>query len=417
MPTVSGPGRLRVQSCLPLLALCLFTIPATSVPAVSADAPVIHSESPQLPTRTVHLEELWRVGGDDPDLMFGLMVNAAVDDAGNVYLMDQQLNTVTVVSPGGRVLRQLFQEGDGPGEVRTPQGIAVLPDGRVALAQQFPGKFIMVDAQGDPAGSITVIGGKNANEGFTAVAGCTARDGKLLAAGMFQLPAEDKQTRTSYVAGIDLDSGAELLRYRVHDTVLDFGKAVLVEREMLAPCYTYAQGPDGRVYFARNWREYAIEVLSPDGVLERVITRDFEPLPRTKQERDRIDELFEVQASQLPFPITWEIEDCEQTLGGLHVDTDGTLWVAHNRSDHELPDGVFTSYDTFDRDGNWQQRVRVACDGDPDYDGLIFLDDDRVLLVKGLVLARLTATGSQGAVFEEEGGDEEMTVICCRLAG
>jgi hypothetical protein len=385
--------------------------------ARAGEAPTVHSTAPLQPPRTVQLEELWRVGGDDADLMFGLMVDATCDDAGNVYLMDQQLDTVTVVAPDGTVLRQLFREGEGPGEIRTPQGIACLPDGRIALVQQFPGKLIMVDRENEPAGTLTISGGGADREGFTAIAGCSARCEVFLVAGMFQVPAQSSMTRTSYVASIDVTDGTELRRYRVHDTVLDFTQARLVERDMVAPCYTHALGPEGRVYFARDWREYAIEVVSPDGVLERVISRDFEPLQRSQRERDRVDELFEVQASRLSFPITWEIEPTEQYVSGLHVTTDGTLWVAHNRSTHDLPEGIFTEYDTFDPQGRWRQRVRVACDGDPDYDGLIFLNDDRVLLVKGLVLARLTATGSQGAVFEEDGGEGEMEVVCCRMEG
>jgi len=347
--------------------------------------------------------------------MFGLIVNATCDTDGNVELMDQQLNTVTVVSATGQVIRQLFREGDGPGEIRTPQGIAVLPDGRVALAQQFPGKFIMVDLQNEPVGSLTIVGGEAANQGFTAMAGCNARADVLLAAGMFQVPAQDKMTRTSYIAKINLVDGTEELRYRVHDTILDFGKAELIEREMIAPCYTHALGPDGYLYFARDWREYAIEVVTPDGTLKHVITRKFTTLQRTEKEKDRVNELFEVQAEQMPFPITWQIEPTEQFVSGLRVDSSGTLWVSHNRSEHDLPAGIFTSFDTFNAQGQWQQVVHIACEGDPDYDGLIFLNDDRVLLVKGLVLAALTATGSQGAVFEEDGGAQEMEVICCRM--
>ena len=73
------------------------------------------------------------------------------------------------------------------------------------------------------------------------------------------------------------------------------------------------------------------------------------------------------------------------------------------------------SYDTFDPDGRYRQEVRVTATADPDQDGLIFLDDGRVLLVEGLVLARLTATGSQGAVFGEEDESGPMVVRCCRL--
>ena len=74
-----------------------------------------------------------------------------------------------------------------------------------------------------------------------------------------------------------------------------------------------------------------------------------------------MNELFETQAEQLPFPITWEIEPCNQTVGGLHVATDGTLWVSHARSEHDLPEGVFLTYDTFAPNGHWLQEVHIAC--------------------------------------------------------
>ncbi len=58
----------------------------------------------------------------------------------------------------------------------------------------------------------------------------------------------------------------------------------------------------------------------------------------------------------------------------------------------------------------------VVSDADSAYDGLIFLGDDRVLLVKGLILASLTSSGSQGAVYgEEEQESSVMEIICCRM--
>jgi len=406
--------RWAVDARLGQLLKLAFILGCAALPA-RADAPTVHSSAPQRPPLTLHFEEDWRLGGEDSELLFGLMVGASADSAGNVYLMDQQLNQVTVVSPQGEVGRRLFREGEGPGEIRTPQGIAVLPDGRVGLVQQFPGKLIMVDAEGDPAGSLTFAGGGAGKQGYTMAAGCTARAGTFLLAGMHQSPENETILRTSYLATMNLADGSERVRYRQHQTVLDPRKAHFREREMFAPCYTHALAPDGRVYCARDWREYAIEVLAPGGELERVITRDFVPLARDQRAKDRMDALFRVQASQLPYPITWEIEPTEQFISGLRVDASGTLWVSHNRSNSELPAGIFTAYDTFDTAGRWLQVVHVACAGDPAYDGLLWLPDDRVLLVKGLILASLTATGSQGATFDEDEGSEAMEVICGHL--
>ena len=73
------------------------------------------------------------------------------------------------------------------------------------------------------------------------------------------------------------------------------------------------------------------------------------------------------------------------------------------------------SYDVFDPDGKWQHEVQIRNEADPAHDGLIFLDDGRILLVKGLVLARLTASGSQGAVFDEEGQAGELEVLWAKV--
>lgn len=380
---------------------------------------VIHSTEPLLPTRVVQLEPQWSLGGDDPDLLFGLMVAATSDALGNVYLMDQQLCQVTVVSPEGEVTAVLGRQGEGPGEVRTPQGMALMPDGSVGLAEQFPGKIIKLALDGTPAGTVTVGGSEAETGGFTMAASLASRGGTLVVGALLQAPVDHGQSRKSYLSSLS-PTGQELVRFCEHNTILDFEAAHLIEREMVAPflaCYTL--GPDGRVYAARSRNDYIIDVYATDGTLEKTLSRDFDLLPRTQKEIDRMDALFEVQDSQLPFRITWEVEKYEQTVTGLHVAQDGTLWVQHARSGYEQPDGILETYDTYDAEGRWIQKVAIQSEGDPAYDGLIFLNDDRVLLVKGLILAQLTASGSQGAVFDEDDttSTENLEVVCCRVEG
>ena len=379
-----------------------------------ADPRVIGNDAPAQPPRTLRLEPIWRIGGES--YMFGLMIEAITDADGNVYLLDQQLNHATVVSPDGEILREIGREGEGPGEVRTPQDIVMMPDGTVAFAQQFPGKFIKLGLHGTPAGNVTLGGPGTESGGFTVIATCSHRDDRLLVGALLQAPVQNGQSRQSYLALVSGD-GRELVRYCEHNTVLDFRTPHFVESEMLA-CFlgSYAQGPGGRVYAARERDAYAIQVFDADGGLEMLIERTFESRRRDRRELDRMNELFEVQDRNLPLSITWEVEPSDQVLGELHVDDAGNLWVMHNKSAHGQPEGIFLAYDVFAPDGRWLHEARIAADADPAHDGLIFLDGDRVLLVKGLVLARLTASGSQGAVFDEDGEAAEITVICGRLA-
>jgi sugar lactone lactonase YvrE len=56
-----------------------------------------------------------------------------VDAQGNVYVSGGGSNPVKKLAPDGRVLIQ-WTEGSAPGQFQSPNGIAVLPDGTVYVA-------------------------------------------------------------------------------------------------------------------------------------------------------------------------------------------------------------------------------------------------------------------------------------------
>ena len=110
--------------------------PVTSVAAANDSDEVMvdgvlhitNGASPSEGIETMHLEELWRVGGEDDDVLFGVILQVRTDEEGNIYLLDSQLAQVQVYSSDGRHLRTLSREGDGPGEVRRPTDLVLLPD-------------------------------------------------------------------------------------------------------------------------------------------------------------------------------------------------------------------------------------------------------------------------------------------------
>ena len=58
-------------------------------------------------SRIVELEELWEVGGEDGDLILGVVNRVLIDGDGNIYLLDGQLAEVHVISPEGELLRTM----------------------------------------------------------------------------------------------------------------------------------------------------------------------------------------------------------------------------------------------------------------------------------------------------------------------
>ena len=95
---------------------------------------------------TLALNELWRIGGEEEseDYLIGVISGVATDQAGQIYLLDAQLNEVMVLSPEGEYLRSIGREGEGPGEFSRPQDIFRTSDGLIAVVQRFPGKIRLV---------------------------------------------------------------------------------------------------------------------------------------------------------------------------------------------------------------------------------------------------------------------------------
>jgi hypothetical protein len=391
----------KARSWLPILALVLLT-PATVLAA-----------SPPL---TLHLEELWRAGGDDDGLMIGLPVEAVADADGRVYLADQQLCQVDVFAPDGTLERTLGREGEGPGEVRGPVDVVLLPDGTVGIAEIFPGKLVKVTREGEPAGEVVIDVSGGQTGGFTVQTMAEAAGDHLLVAGSRSVPQERVLERTHFLAMIDHE-GRELARFTEQVARIQRPHSVVHEDDFL-PSFPLAStmGPDGRVYAPRRRDHYEVAVYRPDGSLERVIERpEFVTWRRDERDHRRVLALFHAWAS--PNPETWpefDLLDTERAISALHVDGRGRLWVQHSRSNRDQPDGVFLTLDVYDPDGRLLREVSLACEGNPISDGLRFLRDGRVLLIKGFVVARLACLGGAAASFGEDDADT-VEIICYRL--
>ena len=393
----------------PIAALALLL----ATPALATEAPEIANTVPAHDPVTLQLEELWRRGGEGDDVMIGLPVEAMSDPDGRVYLADQQLCQAFVFGPDGALLRTLGRQGEGPGEVSGPVDMVRFPDGTVGLAEFFPGKIVKIGTDGLPAGEVTVDVGRGETGGFTIQTMAEMQGDHLLMAGSRSEPGEKFTVRTHFLAAIGPD-GKETVRYMEQVSRIQRPHSVVHENDFV-PAFPLASalGPDGRVYTPADREHYAVNVFLPDGTLEKVITRpDFETWHRDKRD---ITALFESWAGQNP--ATWprfDLKDTERAIAALHIDGQGRLWVQHSRSNRDVPDGVFLAFDLYDSDGVWQREVRFACEGNPVSDGVRFLRDGRVLLIKGFVVARLACLGTGVATLGDD-ETETIEIVCYRL--
>ena len=102
----------------------------------------VHNEATPSDARIVlDTRELWRAGAGDDGPLFGVIVQALTDERGNVYLLDKQQSTVWTFAADGRFLGTLTREGEGPGEIRRPADMALLPDGSVGICSEHSGRL------------------------------------------------------------------------------------------------------------------------------------------------------------------------------------------------------------------------------------------------------------------------------------
>lgn len=377
--------------------------------------------------KTLRLEEQWRAGGEASEILFGSVGRIVADAAGNVYVLDRQMSQVQVFGPDGRHLRTLSREGDGPGEVRRPSDLLLLPDGRIGIVQMMPGRIVTLRPDGTPAGNIEPGAAEDTGERgnmFTLFGARPAGDGLLIGGGRMA-PRPDRIVRPRHIARVGLD-GREIRRYR--EGVVESDPADLKFDEAL-DWFPHNGGmvaaPDGRVWLATARDEYAIEAWSPDGKLERVIERTYEPYRRSAEEKRIADDTrrMVINGNRMPNIIA----DTEPAIVGMSLMPGDELWVLTSRGRNAPPPGALQLWDVFDARGRFVRQVAIAAEGRPREDAVALLEDGRAVVVRGALDAArgsmrgvgvASAAGSSGggAADAQTGADEiELELICGRL--
>jgi len=390
----------------PVAPMSLLIVLLLSTLTLANDFPrLIDEDGPARGERTLALEELWRVGGDDEDILFGRIVDVGMREDGTVHVMDNQLCRVSVFSADGEHLGDLGREGEGPGELSQPTGLVLLPDGVVGIAQGFPGQVVRLKSDGTPLPSLYPIG-VPADGNFGLLIGIDYADGVLAGCGgrMVLTGLEDSHT-DRFLSLTDAD-GAEPVRVLERTTPIDPTGQRFVEADAYYVDGRWTLGVGGTIYAAMSRDAYEISVFDASGVLQRVFGRRCEPRERSQAEKDEITPLINVNGNAPRDD--WDIADHDPYISRIQYnDSDGTVWVLTPHGDNDQPEGVLQTWDVFGADGAYLEQVEVPL-GHEMNDGTIYLvGKGRVVVVRG--------TGSSFSGRGDAGEDEEiepLEVVC-----
>jgi hypothetical protein len=384
------------------------------VQANNGQKPSVTVRNPAIPTEgriTLATRELWRVGAAEGDPVFGVIVRVLSDDQGHLYALDRQLSTIFVFSAGGDFLGAIAREGEGPGEVRGPEDMAFLPDSTLGISTPHSGRIIRLSRDGIPQPSIGVGGPEVSGGERDWLEGIGWRAGSMVLLCQRVSHSPGQQNTLHYLAGFDLN-GFETSRYFEKTVVDDFAKLRLSDVRSYYPRgRLWTIGPDGRVYLVPERNHYRIQVHAANGTLERIIERDFRPVPRDPREMAATRRGYEEWYRSFSFTI--EMDDNEPAITAMMIDAEGYLWVLTSRGVHEQDDGIMATYDVFDREGRFVREVAVACLGDGRLDDLFFLKGNQLLLITRAYEARMALRGTP--VFLDDVEAAPMELVCLEI--
>ena len=298
--------------------------------------------NPDFASPAARLIEELRIGravGDDPDApdLFGSIIAVATDDAGRIYVADDQASDIRVFDQAGNFVRRIGRKGQGPGEFQFLDGV---------LWQRQEGILWAMDAirmRLHAFDSTGVLLHENRHGDFTFVTipwrGVVDSSGYLV----------EERPKDVLVKYRTLPNGqivaADTLRrpsFEVDTYVVRSNGVIAHSPVPMSPFTVWATTPDGNAWLGVTSTYDFHEVTFEGDTVRTVQLR--RPAPRLEgRERDSVAAATRFPARRLP--------KHKPAFRGLRTGPHGRLWVEAGTTD------VVRGWDLFDRSGYYLGKV------------------------------------------------------------
>ena len=339
------------------------------------------------PPRVLHLAPVWSVDPDTLPSAWGGLLDAVIDARDRIYLLDWQLHTVHVLDGAGRPVRDLGRPGDGPGELRAPGALVLLPDDGLGVISAMLARVTVLDRDtGAPRPGLRLAGSGSDVVQLVQARCVTLPDGAPALVGVVGENLGRLWHLRYYLALYRLDRPLDLAPPDRELATVGLLQGRDVEREEYYQLWRpWDALPDGRVVYAPDWHRPRLVITDPAGHRPDV-TVDFPYRPgrRTGRQRRRLLAVLWGGTDPAPYGIDLQTSDREPAVREVLVRPGGEIWVRTGRSGETagVPGG-FRRYRVFGTDGSPRRDVVLAGDGDDATDRLLFFPGGDVLLWRG----------------------------------
>ena len=292
---------------------------------------------------------------DGPDeYLFARIGSLAVDGEGSVYVLDTQANHVRVFDATGTYRSTLGREGEGPGEFKRAETIAVLPAGRLLVRD--PGNMRVQVFEP----------GSEATDEWEYNSGNTYRPGAPLYTDLrgrtFLLTRGQDGDDIILVLGPDgthLDTLPEPTSD--HEPVVVSAateNASVTSFVPFTPGFYWAVHSSGHFLTGLS-SDYRVDLVRDDGVLR--IERAYDPVPVSGEERDyRRESLVRMVRFTVP-DWRWDgpaIPDHKTVFNELLTGRDGRIWVRLATAGHRVENESHDPEDPLSEAVTWRESIR-----------------------------------------------------------
>ncbi len=286
--------------------------------------------------------------GEDPNYIFYRPRQVVADPSGRMFVLDAGNSRVQVFDPDGEYIRTLGREGQGPGELSRPFGIAIAGD-HLVVHDFSNGRFVVWSLEGE------YIHDRRFEEGRGPSGLIGLESGLLLGRDTVRQPSEESREFSLQRELAIFSQEAEIVRRLQRfprfkpvaiQRAMPGGGVMTVSTSAPSPATVFASTPDGDVYSGFT-AEYQLFAFDESGTARWALRVPWERSPFTQADIDETvadlrEAIEDVDVSEIEWPERYPaIED-------LEVDGRGRLYVFPQ---FKAEDGDERPVDVYSRDG------------------------------------------------------------------
>lgn len=337
-------------------------------------------------TRTMEFEEQWRTDPYSDEYLMGNVMTATIDDDGNVYFLDAQLQEVLKFDVEGNYVATIARKGEGPGELENQWSITWWPPDALILPRAFPPKVVRIAPDGTPLDELHVYRHEGDDTKASINLLVPAGEYAVVQGSLFQFSADGNRI-TQWIGVIDrLGTVVHEFASKEQELPADPLNRVQDEVANYWEWDRWTVSPDGHVFRVPDREKWLIERYDLEGNLTATFERDIPSRPRTDEEIEEMKSGNQFFFNGQEAKITYKLLDTEPPIRGLGF-IDGHLWVFHNPAPDELPEGVWRRASVLTVDGEYVEDLDIVLDHDEEQDTARMLRDGWMMVVENGVAA------------------------------